>query len=102
MLHFPQALDGFVIVVTTDGSIIYVSDSITPLLGHLPVSFCSSGLGLCTSSHFLDRHAGVCCGYGGAMYEEGVHEACPSSAEPNQAKLMVLWQMKSRRRHVSP
>lgn len=41
MLHFPQALDGFVIVVTTDGSIIYVSDSITPLLGHLPVSFCS-------------------------------------------------------------
>jgi neuronal PAS domain-containing protein 2 len=44
---FPQALDGFVIVVTTDGSIIYVSDSITPLLGHLPVSFCSSGLGLC-------------------------------------------------------
>ncbi|XP_031223147.1 neuronal PAS domain-containing protein 2 isoform X1 [Mastomys coucha] len=31
-----EALDGFVIVVTTDGSIIYVSDSITPLLGHLP------------------------------------------------------------------
>lgn len=42
---FPQALDGFIIAVTTDGSIIYVSDSITPLLGHLPVSFCSSGLG---------------------------------------------------------
>lgn len=59
MLHFLQALDGFVIVVTTDGSIIYVSDSITPLLGHLPVSFCSSGLGLCTISYFLDRHAGV-------------------------------------------
>ncbi|KAL7983809.1 hypothetical protein Chor_000685, partial [Crotalus horridus] len=31
-----EALDGFVIVVTTDGSIVYVSDSITPLLGHLP------------------------------------------------------------------
>ncbi|XP_029459177.1 neuronal PAS domain-containing protein 2-like [Rhinatrema bivittatum] len=33
-----EALDGFIIAVTTDGSIIYVSDSITPLLGHLPVS----------------------------------------------------------------
>nr|XP_060625743.1 neuronal PAS domain-containing protein 2 isoform X2 [Anolis sagrei ordinatus] len=31
-----EALDGFVIAVTTDGSIVYVSDSITPLLGHLP------------------------------------------------------------------
>ncbi|XP_053167549.1 neuronal PAS domain-containing protein 2 isoform X2 [Hemicordylus capensis] len=31
-----EALDGFVIAVTTDGSIMYVSDSITPLLGHLP------------------------------------------------------------------
>ncbi|XP_040280977.1 neuronal PAS domain-containing protein 2 isoform X4 [Bufo bufo] len=31
-----EALDGFIIVVTTDGSIIYVSDSVTPLLGHLP------------------------------------------------------------------
>lgn len=40
MLHLPQALDGFIIAVTTDGSIIYVSDSITPLLGHLPVSLC--------------------------------------------------------------
>ncbi|KAJ8787910.1 hypothetical protein J1605_005568 [Eschrichtius robustus] len=28
--------DGFIIAVTTDGSILYVSDSITPLLGHLP------------------------------------------------------------------
>lgn len=37
-LPFHQALDGFVIAVTTDGSIMYVSDSITPLLGHLPVS----------------------------------------------------------------
>ncbi|XP_040192378.1 neuronal PAS domain-containing protein 2 isoform X6 [Rana temporaria] len=31
-----EALDGFIIALTTDGSIIYVSDSITPLLGHLP------------------------------------------------------------------
>ncbi|KAM4795939.1 neuronal PAS domain-containing protein 2 [Rhinophrynus dorsalis] len=31
-----EALDGFIIAVKTDGSIIYVSDSITPLLGHLP------------------------------------------------------------------
>ncbi|KAE8625435.1 hypothetical protein XENTR_v10006274 [Xenopus tropicalis] len=31
-----EALDGFIIAVTTEGSIIYVSDSITPLLGHLP------------------------------------------------------------------
>ncbi|KAK1197345.1 NPAS2 protein, partial [Pygoscelis papua] len=31
-----EALDGFIIAVTTGGSIIYVSDSITPLLGHLP------------------------------------------------------------------
>ncbi|XP_036913162.1 neuronal PAS domain-containing protein 2 [Sturnira hondurensis] len=31
-----EALDGFIIAVTTDGNILYVSDSITPLLGHLP------------------------------------------------------------------
>ncbi|XP_071436944.1 neuronal PAS domain-containing protein 2 isoform X5 [Pithys albifrons albifrons] len=31
-----EALDGFIIAVTTGGSILYVSDSITPLLGHLP------------------------------------------------------------------
>ncbi|XP_046517199.1 neuronal PAS domain-containing protein 2 isoform X2 [Equus quagga] len=31
-----EALDGFIIAVTPDGSILYVSDSITPLLGHLP------------------------------------------------------------------
>ena len=41
---FPQALDGFVIVVTTDGSIIYVSDSITPLLGHLPADVMDQNL----------------------------------------------------------
>lgn len=53
-LHFSQALDGFIIAVMTDGSIVYVSDSITPLLGHLPVSFCSSDR-LCqyTFSSFL-------------------------------------------------
>lgn len=44
---FHQALDGFVIAVTTDGSIMYVSDSITPLLGHLPVS---------NSSAFILQH----------------------------------------------
>ncbi|XP_063314376.1 neuronal PAS domain-containing protein 2 [Pelobates fuscus] len=31
-----EALDGFIIALTTDGNIIYVSDSVTPLLGHLP------------------------------------------------------------------
>ncbi|XP_032325592.1 neuronal PAS domain-containing protein 2 isoform X4 [Camelus ferus] len=31
-----EALDGFIIAVATGGSILYVSDSITPLLGHLP------------------------------------------------------------------
>ncbi|XP_018409615.1 PREDICTED: neuronal PAS domain-containing protein 2 [Nanorana parkeri] len=31
-----EALDGFIIALTADGSIIYVSDSVTPLLGHLP------------------------------------------------------------------
>uniref|UniRef100_A0A8B9SHE6 Neuronal PAS domain protein 2 n=1 Tax=Anas platyrhynchos TaxID=8839 RepID=A0A8B9SHE6_ANAPL len=35
-LNNHTALDGFIIAVTTGGSIIYVSDSITPLLGHLP------------------------------------------------------------------
>lgn len=57
LLHFSQALDGFIIAVMTDGSIVYVSDSITPLLGHLPVSFCSSD-GLCpyTFSSFLENH----------------------------------------------
>ncbi|XP_070616035.1 circadian clock protein PASD1 [Erythrolamprus reginae] len=31
-----EALDGFVIALTTDGIIIYVSDSVSSLLGHLP------------------------------------------------------------------
>ncbi|KAM7078071.1 neuronal PAS domain-containing protein 2 isoform 2-T2 [Molossus nigricans] len=31
-----EALDGFIIAVTTGGCILYVSDGITPLLGHLP------------------------------------------------------------------
>ncbi|XP_030057288.1 neuronal PAS domain-containing protein 2 isoform X2 [Microcaecilia unicolor] len=39
-----EALDGFVIAVTTDGSIIYVSDSITPLLGHLPADVMDQNL----------------------------------------------------------
>uniref|UniRef100_A0A8B9QPD5 Neuronal PAS domain-containing protein 2 n=1 Tax=Apteryx owenii TaxID=8824 RepID=A0A8B9QPD5_APTOW len=33
---FSQALDGFLIALTTDGIIIYVSDSVSSLLGHLP------------------------------------------------------------------
>lgn len=33
-----QALDGFFLVIMTDGSIIYVSESVTSLLEHLPVS----------------------------------------------------------------
>ncbi len=33
-----QALDGFLVALTTDGNIIYVSDSVSSLMGHLPVS----------------------------------------------------------------
>lgn len=33
-----EAVDGFIIVFSTRGHIIYVSGSITSLLGHLPVS----------------------------------------------------------------
>lgn len=35
---FFQALDGFLVALTTDGNIIYVSDSVSSLIGHLPVS----------------------------------------------------------------
>lgn len=38
---FLQALDGFLIALTTDGNIIYVSDSVSSLIGHLPVSHTS-------------------------------------------------------------
>ncbi|MEE6496844.1 hypothetical protein FKM82_002505 [Ascaphus truei] len=31
-----EALDGFIVALTTDGMIIYVSDSVSSLLGHLP------------------------------------------------------------------
>uniref|UniRef100_A0A673NDB0 Neuronal PAS domain-containing protein 2-like n=1 Tax=Sinocyclocheilus rhinocerous TaxID=307959 RepID=A0A673NDB0_9TELE len=31
-----EALDGFLIALTTDGNIIYVSDSVSSLIGHLP------------------------------------------------------------------
>lgn len=34
-----QALDGFLVALTTDGNIIYVSDSVSSLIGHLPVSY---------------------------------------------------------------
>ena len=75
MLHFPQALDGFIIAVTTDGSIIYVSDSITPLLGHLPVSFHSNGLYRFTLSCFcwesLDLRWKVVQVSGGCRWEGG-------------------------------
>lgn len=33
-----EAVDGFIIVFSTSGTIFYVSESITSLLGHLPVS----------------------------------------------------------------
>lgn len=35
---FLKALDGFFIVMLTDGNIIYISESVTSLLEHLPVS----------------------------------------------------------------
>lgn len=37
-LLFSQALDGFFLAIMTDGNIIYVSESVTSLLEHLPVS----------------------------------------------------------------
>lgn len=76
-------------MVTTDGSIIYVSDSITPLLGHLPVSFRYSRL--VHAFRFPGQLTEVLHVWG-AMCEEKVHGdlSVPSSAEPNQAKLQVL------------
>ena len=38
MLCVGQALDGFFIAIMTDGNIIYVSENVTSLLEHLPVS----------------------------------------------------------------
>lgn len=35
---FLQALDGFLVALTTCGNIVYVSDSVSSLIGHLPVS----------------------------------------------------------------
>lgn len=46
---FLQALDGFLVALTTDGNIIYVSDSVSSLIGHLPVSDTAHGI-LCSSS----------------------------------------------------
>lgn len=40
---FLEALDGFIMVFSTNGRIFYASEGITSLLGHLPVSFNSSG-----------------------------------------------------------
>ncbi|KAJ6667464.1 hypothetical protein lerEdw1_016585 [Lerista edwardsae] len=66
-----EALDGFVIAITTDGSIMYVSDSITPLLGHLPeMCIAEEPLEEFTSRHslewkflFLDHRAPPIIGY---------------------------------------
>lgn len=33
-----QALDGFIMTVSCSGQVLYTSESITPLIGHLPVS----------------------------------------------------------------
>lgn len=45
LFSLPQSLDGFMIILSLDGVIIYVGGSITCLLGHLPVSFSSFGEG---------------------------------------------------------
>ncbi len=37
-LCFFKALDGFFLVMLTDGNIIYTTESVTSLLEHLPVS----------------------------------------------------------------
>ncbi|XP_060089799.1 neuronal PAS domain-containing protein 2 isoform X2 [Heteronotia binoei] len=52
-----EALDGFVIGVTTDGIIMYVSDSITALLGHLPSDVVDKNL-----LNFLpeQQHSDIC------------------------------------------
>lgn len=49
---FLQALDGFLIALTTDGNIVYVSDSVSSLIGHLPVSQTCEGVFI-SSSYFL-------------------------------------------------
>ena len=36
--HHSQALDGFIIVFSASGKIMYVSENITCLLGHVPVT----------------------------------------------------------------
>uniref|UniRef100_A0AAQ4P206 Clock circadian regulator b n=1 Tax=Gasterosteus aculeatus aculeatus TaxID=481459 RepID=A0AAQ4P206_GASAC len=41
-----EALDGFFLAIMTDGNILYVSESVTSLLEHLPVSNTCSSLGL--------------------------------------------------------
>ncbi|KAI5087773.1 clock circadian regulator b, partial [Silurus meridionalis] len=39
-----EALDGFFLVILTDGNVIYVSESVTSLLGHLPVDLVDQNL----------------------------------------------------------
>lgn len=48
-----QALDGFFIAIMTDGNILYVSESVTSLLEHLPVSGIGSVFPLVCVSHLL-------------------------------------------------
>ena len=36
--YFGQAVDGFILVIAVTGKILYVSESVTALLGHVPVS----------------------------------------------------------------
>ncbi|KTG07262.1 hypothetical protein cypCar_00006323 [Cyprinus carpio] len=58
-----EALDGFLIALTTDGNIIYVSDSVSSLIGHLPL-LTVSFLCLCTLFLFFlsdETHVEFCC-----------------------------------------
>lgn len=48
-----QALDGFFIAIMTDGNILYVSESVTSLLEHLPVSNTGSFFSLVCVSYPL-------------------------------------------------
>lgn len=47
-----EALDGFIIVFSSDGNIYYASESITSLLGHLPVNW----LNFTPKLHWIDKN----------------------------------------------
>lgn len=54
---FWQALDGFFLAIMTDGNIIYVSESVTSLLEHLPVSIrCSASEVMIIQSQYYTWH----------------------------------------------